>query len=1173
MDTPEAEPKKAFSARFIISRALAALLVLVFVLVVSGYSYLVSPRGTARISAILSASLHLPVTISRIGLSGDILDIRGVNVGNPPGFSDKPLVSIDSIRVAPDWQRLLTGRRALRLVAVDGAKLEIRKGGAGDWNVSELRKRFTGGGGAELFIGELKVTGGDILVNGKGLRRVSLTLRDLATKGSAASGIRLAFADESGNRYALNGRFRPGAHPEADLELAAPSIAFSEVAGPEGPGAVRLSGGSGSLLLRGGLRNGIVRTTLEATVSRAAIRIHEREILMLSGRVGGSATYDLKADSMVLEDLSLVVKEMLDIRATGRASGLKSGARYDLLVAVNSLDLGKASTLVPAVATSGAKLGGKVTSDGVKVAGGVNGGLSEVAGKVSLHGLSLARGKILLVAGVGTEMTLATVNGRVKARGELVQESGTARPLLERINAPYALAFSGGLKPESLELTRFTARLMGTPLNGSARLRPGAREPFSILLRVPEKSLEAGSFGDLTLDSGAVGASLELHGAGPREFRGALDVSLRGIDGNVKGGRFTVGSSKLTAALGRNRGQYSVSGDVALGRGSFKGTDVAGRFGFKASDGKLRIEDGTVTVGGAAITVPEMSAAIPQRGPAGLAKGFPVDLALSGGAVRRGEVDLAGISGSLAGYYADVDGARRFDGAGVVAVKSVLWRGREIGGQKAELAVSRAGANARLGGPVLGGSLDGSLSFDPFAAARGVAFDLSLKGVELAKLSWLFERKGRASFPAGQLSLSSRGDYSAGDGVRCRISGDGEGIAISDGKGKVVLSGATLRFDGSLAQGKMLLPEALLRIGEGAAVSMKGEIANVLSMQREGTIAVDLPRTRVDRIVDPFANALPRLLQEASVAGDVAAHALLTVRDGRGRVDGLVQLDDAGIDAESQKLKVEGVSGEVPFSVGFPAAGKAVPGRRAEWRREEYDQRLEQLKNRPASGSLLTIGRLGFGPMELKETSLRLRAAEGIIEAVQFSSKLTTAAILGQGYLALSGGGYGGDFVLNDLSLQQLCDLFPKIKGYVSGRLDGLARVEGRGGGGGPNGSLYLWAREGDGEKMLVSRAFLQKLAGKNLQGFFFRDDRPFDTGEVRASLEGGYLTFDILDISHTNIFGVRDLKVSVTDTQNRIAMDHLMDSIRQAAGRAKKEPGAGEPGEPAATPEFKWDE
>ena len=75
------------------------------------------------------------------------------------------------------------------------------------------------------------------------------------------------------------------------------------------------------------------------------------------------------------------------------------------------------------------------------------------------------------------------------------------------------------------------------------------------------------------------------------------------------------------------------------------------------------------------------------------------------------------------------------------------------------------------------------------------------------------------------------------------------------------------------------------------------------------------------------------------------------------------------------------------------------------------------------------------------------------------------------------------------------------------------------------------------------------------------------------ASIESGYLTFDILDISNTNFFGVRDLKVTVTETQNRIALKHLLDSISQVVSRSKNIPGKEPPTATVPAPGFKWDE
>jgi hypothetical protein len=371
-----------------------------------------------------------------------------------------------------------------------------------------------------------------------------------------------------------------------------------------------------------------------------------------------------------------------------------------------------------------------------------------------------------------------------------------------------------------------------------------------------------------------------------------------------------------------------------------------------------------------------------------------------------------------------------------------------------------------------------------------------------------------------------------------------------------------------------------MRIGEGASVRLKGAIAKAMSPKRNGIITYNIDRTPLEKLIDPLVNSLPRFIQESAVSGNIAADGDLELHKGHAILKGSVQLDGTGIDAGPNKLQVGDISGSIPFILGFPAQRTASPQQTTILKRPLYPQQLAQFSQEATKGSLLKIGRIAFGPLEFSDTALRITAADGIIETLSFTSSLTTGKILGRGYVAFSqGASYGADLLVSNLSLERLCALFPSIKGYVSGRVDGIAMIEGQGGGiSGQNGYGHLWTRQGDGEKMLVSREFLQKLAGKNLKGFIFRNDRAFDKGEVMTSLEAGYLTFEILDIENTNFFGVRDLKISVTETQNRIALAHLLDSISQAVSRGKSATGkaatSGEKaGEAAPPPEFKWDE
>jgi hypothetical protein len=1168
-----------FSLRFILYRLLPAVVLLLAGGIILFASYLASPGAAAKLSAILTSTLDLPVTVAAIGLQGDTLTFQGVAVGNPPGFAATRLVSVRAVSLAPDWLGVLRGHRSLRLLSIDGVRLDLRKGSAGGWNFEKIRQRFSAGkgGGAELFIGDLRISDGDILVNGKGLRGISLKLRNVATKGSAGATAVLAFDDDSGNRYNLTGSFRAGAVPAAELSLEAPSLAL---AGLAGAGKRVTVAGKGSLRVNAALHEGMLRSAVAATFTGVTVKLRTGGEIPLSGSLRGSATYDLKRDLLTLEQGALLLDEILEMNASGSVTSVKSDARYDLALGINRFDIAKGAALLPGLRRTGTKAAGTVSAREIRITGDRHHGVASASGVISLRDLLLERNGRLLLHGIGTDLKIATAGNTIRAVGELTRKDEEVSPLLESLRAPYALVFTTRMKPKSVVLPGFTARVAGTPLSGSFSFRPEDKAPFSLSLQLPENRLKAMSYGDFTLATGTAGMALALKGAGSTDFSGSVTLQLADLDGSSKGERFTLGSAALKADFKAIAGRYSAAGDGAFDRSAFKGVAAGGRFAFTLADDLLQLEKCAFKVADATITAARLSTLLPRKAGQQASGGYPLDVKVAGGAVSRGELQLAGISGSLRGDYAGAAGAKSFTGSGSIAAEKLLWRGREIGAPRAAIALSRSSGTITLAGAVLGGTMGGTVSFNPAAAAAGAAFDLSLKEVALAQLAKVVVKKGSATLAGGQLLVTTRGNYSRRDGITCRVRGEGTGISVAAAGGKVLLADAGLAFDGSLARGDVKLADALLRIGEGATVQLKGEVARALSSQREGTITGRLSRTPLSRIVDPLVNGLPRLLQEAAVSGEVAAEGSLGFRNGRTTVRGSLQLAGAGIDAPSRKLRIADVSGSIPFALGFPARPTPSPAQSTVLKRESYGEQLALFSRRAATGSLVKIGTIAFGPLEFGETALRLKAEEGIIEALSFSSSLTTGKILGQGYVAFSkGASYGGDLLLNNLSLQQVCALFPAIKGYVSGRVDGIAMFEGRGGSSsGLNGYTYFWTRPGDGEKMLVSKEFLQKLAGKNLKGFLFRNDRPFDKGEVMASLASGYLTFDILDIENTNFFGIRDLKVTVTESQNRIGLEHLLSSISQAVSRGKGAAGKGAagkeaPAEAAPPPTFKWDE
>jgi hypothetical protein len=200
------------------------------------------------------------------------------------------------------------------------------------------------------------------------------------------------------------------------------------------------------------------------------------------------------------------------------------------------------------------------------------------------------------------------------------------------------------------------------------------------------------------------------------------------------------------------------------------------------------------------------------------------------------------------------------------------------------------------------------------------------------------------------------------------------------------------------------------------------------------------------------------------------------------------------------------------------------------------------------------------------------KSGNGLVEISSIRSTLYSGTVMGKGFMFYRGGlNYGADLLINDMSLRQFCSSYPALKGYISGKLDGVVSLYG-GKGGIPAmiGFADLWARKGKGEKMLVSKEFLQRLAGRKLRGFFFRDDRPYDNGEISAFLRNGYLTFEKLDLSHRNFLGMKDLNVSVAPVQNKIGLGHLFQTIREAAKRGKPAAG-GPPVEAPVQPDVKW--
>ncbi len=1140
--------------------------------------FLNSPPAPALLSRILTDYLRQPVRVAALRTDGAAVSLTGVALANPSAAASGDLCRVDELTIAPDWGKILTGKRSLRLLAIRGLRVDLRRNGAGVWNFSGLQRQFAArkGSGEALFIKSLVVSGGTVLVNGQGVKDVSLRLSNLTTKGTNSARLELTCDDPAGNRYSLTGLVSPGDRPSLDLLLSAPSLSLKEMPGLRGNPAARDAGGA--LRLAAVLRGGRLRIRGTAEFNRVSLPVAGGRTVPTFGKVQLSADYDGTADRARLESLTLMLNNAVAARAAASVDGLRKDRRFLIDLDLNQTDLAPLNVLLPEKERQTTRFGGTLGNGGIHLAGDCASGVNSVRGTLLLRDAWLKRSDRSVFAGLSATLALSGAPSALVVRGRVSCRQPGGKTMLESLDAPFSVTLSGRFKPIRAQAPNLAARIMGCAVSGKLGFNAAAPAPFSGALRLSAPSFSrldslVGVSG-LKLESGSAIATVEGAGQGARDFRATAAVRLAGVRGTRNAARFGMADVLVDARLARRGGILSADGSSRLSGLNLDGRRGEARFAYRVADRVVFLNDGVFLSDGLSFRFQRVAARLPTGESRGGTVGYPLSADISGGAIRYRDADLDGLSGKVRARLLSDSRGKWLEGSSEIVPGRVSWRGTPVASPVAQVTFSRMGASGRLGGTLLGGAFDGAVVFNPFDPARGGTFRASVKGARMASLGGLLPRGDPAALAGGVLDGTCSGAFSATGGVACRFGARGGDIELSGGS-RILISGAGFSLDGTLSRERLALEKARVTAGSGVTLTLGGELADPFTPNRRGRFTFDFPETPVNTVVDRFVNVLPRLIQEATVDGTVSTSGSLVVKEGRQLLEGGVRFRNLMLDAPSQKLKVTEVNGTFPFSLDL--SGK-MPGHlpeTEEFTRENYPLLLVALRKSSGAAQGMSVGGVVFGPLELGETRLEVNAANGVTRITGLRSSFYEGRLFGSGYVTLAKGlSYRGDLLINDLSLRLLCAAIPNIRDYISGRVDGVISLGGTGRGlSGLSGFSELWAREGGGEKMLVSRVFLQKLSGKNLSGFFFRQDRPFDQAEIVAALENGYLTFDNLDISHTNIFGVRDLSVTIAPSQNRIALDHLMNSIIQASARGKAAAGGGGTETQSAEPEFKWQE
>ncbi len=1140
--------------------------------------YLASPLAATQISRLLTSYLRQPLKVEEVRTTAFTLHLKGITLGNPPHFPAGNLASIDHLSIEPRWADILAGRRSFALIALEGLRLELNRDKSGIWNFTDLQRRSTAGKpGTEIFIRNFVVKDGSILVNGHGPKGISLQLQNLATRGSIDSSFELSFEELAGGRFLMKGRARPGSDPSLDLTLAGDDVSLNSLTAVGSERRIKREG-IFSIRLSALYKKGLLSTSGKVSFSRipmTAGKITTR----VAGDLDFAADYDVKSDQARMERVDLSIMELLKVKAVGTIADIRGDKRFAFNIGFDEINIERLAAIIPPDLRSKMAISGRLRSSGIYLAGSASKGVTALGGNITLAGGRASAADRLIAQGLFGRIALAMEGEQLLAKGVLYQAKSRAKPLLEQLDAPFCLTFSQRLKLRLAEVSSFSAKIAGFPLFGRLGFNPSTSQPFFVSLQVPRTpTAQLNPFLEplnLRVTEGSTELSVEGSGRGAADFSGTAMATLFGIKGSRGDAVFAIGSGEGKSRFDRTDGRFTATGNIGLGKVAVGKKDGEARFSFSIADRAISLANAAFLLDGTAVAVSNMTTTLPQKVNAGEMARFPIFLQFKGCDIRHGETELTGIAGKIQADYSADSRGKWLEGIAEISESRVSWKKKRFAEPSAHLTLSKSGVTGEIGGSILGGNLHGSIAFNPYAPSNGGTFDMKVTGASLATAGNLVPRNTGLGIVNGLLNASLIGRYAVSDGLSCRLDAKGSGIDLAGNGGKRILSDGGMTLAAEIAGRRISLKEALLFVGKEISLKIAGELDNATSPEREGNLRLSLARTSCNSLIDTFANTLPRLFQESTVDGTVAAEGKLVLHRDRKMLEGSLRLDGVRLEVASQKLSAGPIDGTLPFSIDFSGRTLNGPRNPFNFNRENFPFLVEALRKPAPSSQEVRIEKVRFGTLELGETTIHAIAANGINEILSVHSSLYEGDLIGKGYVIIGNGfHYGGDLLVNGLSLKQTCGRFPKIKGYISGRLDSIVSItDSENGNNGMIGLIDLWAREGEGESMQISRELLQRLANKQLSGFFFRDDRPYDHAAISASLDSGMLTFEGFDISHTNLFGIRDLSLTVMSEQNRISLTHLLESIQQAAARGKAATGEPPPSDSQPAQGFKWDE
>lgn len=334
---------------------------------------------------------------------------------------------------------------------------------------------------------------------------------------------------------------------------------------------------------------------------------------------------------------------------------------------------------------------------------------------------------------------------------------------------------------------------------------------------------------------------------------------------------------------------------------------------------------------------------------------------------------------------------------------------------------------------------------------------------------------------------------------------------------------------------------------------ISGRASAFAAKDREIKISASLSDTKLEDIRNSFWDIFPDKLLYAGMDGSISSDISAGYNNAGFSIHGDLKLKDLKLEGENNEYSVGPINGELPFSYGKNNDDEAVKISAFEHSNfEDLKKHYSQMKASTDDYKKITIGSLSYGFRLIEDINIQISRKSGVLNITGFSGNIFGGKIYGAAFADFRDKlNYRAGILLDGLSMTSLCEEIEPIKGYITGRVDGIANFKGYEGGINQLiGKADFWTYSKGDEKTKISKEFLLKIGGPAVKTYL--GDRRFNKGTMKLYIKDGLVIFDELEISNRNFFGITDLSVKVAPFNNRISIDHLMWTMTETAQRAK---------------------